>query len=185
MFLKRTISMVLLVTIVFFLWMGQEQRRFIDSGAVEMASLPHVGHLAPDFTLETLKSPKEAIQLSALNESATGTIIYFWTSWCPFCASSMEALQLAYSEHGEDINFLGVNVTNQDTVPAAERFIEEHGVEFLNVSDSTGRVASNYFVPPVPATLFIDDQGYIVHRKVGGLTRQELEQGIRQIGRGS
>ncbi|MDQ0253605.1 peroxiredoxin [Evansella vedderi] len=186
MLVKRTISILLIITIVFFLWMGQEQRRFMEYGNVEMHGLPHIGHLAPDFTLDNLLTPHETIQLSStINNSQQGTVIYFWTSWCPFCASSMEALQRAHATYENEITFLGVNVTSQDSKEAAEQFIKDHDIEFLNVSDVNGRVSSAYFVPPVPATLFIDKEGFIVHRKVGALTYQEITQTISQLGRGS
>ncbi|MCD8510155.1 MAG: TlpA family protein disulfide reductase [Bacillus sp. (in: Bacteria)] len=179
--MKRSILVLFVLTILVFLWMGQEQRRYTE-GQGERPGLPHVGHVAPDFTLKHLFTEEE-IHLSSLYGQGDGVVLYFWTSWCPFCASSMESLQRAYGEYGEEIVFLGVNVTNQDTIGAAQQFINDHQIDFSNVKDVTGEVSASYFVPPVPTTLFLAGDGSIVHRKVGGLTYQEIEQGVRLVER--
>lgn len=181
MIVKRAVFAMFLLTVIVFLWMGQEQRRLTDSLEVSVG-LPHVGHLAPDFQLQNLYADEE-IQLSTVYEQHGGVVVYFWTSWCPFCASSMEALQRAYESYGEDVAFLGVNVTSQDTLSAAQQFLKDYQIGFINGKDETGKVAASYFVPPVPATLFISREGSILHRKVGGLTYHEIEQGIRQLER--
>ncbi|MBU9712265.1 TlpA family protein disulfide reductase [Evansella tamaricis] len=182
--MKRTMIILLILSVGIFIWMDQEQRKLYQYGnsKVETASLPQVGFQAPDFSLHTLSNGTEK-QLSNIIHEKEGTILYFWTTWCPFCAASMEALETGNEKYGGNITFIGINVTNQDTKAAAESFVADHGISFENMMDSNGVVSNTYFVPPVPTTIFINQEGIITYRKVGGITVRDIEQGIQQLER--
>ena len=178
--LKRVLFLLVILSVGLFLWMDQEQNKMRD-GAATRAALPQVGHPAPDFILPDMTEAEE-IGLAEIIQEGQGAIVYFWTSWCPFCAASMKALEEAHKDYGENIHFLGINVTSQDSVSAAEKFTDKHGITFRNLMDVEGSVSKAYYVPPVPTALFINSEGIIIHRKVGALTTQELERTIKQFG---
>ncbi|UCZ51622.1 TlpA family protein disulfide reductase [Bacillus shivajii] len=172
--IKRSWFLLAGLSIVLFLWMGKDNSSLSNQG-----ELAQVGHVAPNFSLPS--TAKEDV-ISLHNEEAEylGTVLYFWTSWCPYCAASMEAMQSSYS-NDSNIRFLGVNVTSQDREEEAITFIGRHGITFPNVLDETGEVSQSYFVPPVPTTFFIGQDDIIVHRKVGALTNSDISQGLRMI----
>ncbi|WP_096189030.1 TlpA family protein disulfide reductase [Evansella halocellulosilytica] len=172
--LKRIWFIIASISVIFFIGMDQRD----EQGAVR-GELVQIGHKAPNFTLSEISTEEE---VTLYNDGAEydGTIVYFWTSWCPYCEASMTALQKASAEL-TNIRILGINVTSQDRIENAKAFINNHDITFLNGLDEQGEVSQKYFVPPVPTTLFIQHDGTIVHRKVGALTNADISQGVQQM----
>ncbi|MFA9557979.1 TlpA family protein disulfide reductase [Evansella sp. AB-rgal1] len=183
LYIKRVVILLIILTVSLFLWMDQQQKR-MNLGSV--ATIPQPGYTAPNFQLNKISYPMETITLSDLTlTEKNGVILYFWTSWCPFCSASMEALQHSFQTYGDEIHFVGINVTKQDSISEATKFLEKHQIHFENVMDIEGTVSGSYYVPPIPATIFINSEGIITHRKVGAITVIEIEQSIAQMKRGN
>lgn len=178
-YVKRITALLMSVTAVFFLWLGNEQSRF-ESGNYAAAVYPQPGHEAPSFEAESFSS--EVFAFNA--ETQTPVVIYFWTSWCPYCQASSQAMEEAHKAYGEDVTFIGVNATASDREQDAVAFISEHNLTFVNVRDQGGGIAGSYYVPPVPTTVFVDEEGIITHRKTGGITANEIESHVRSLKEG-
>lgn len=125
---------------------------------------PLVARQATPFTL-TLFDGK-TIRL----EDFRGKTVFlnFWASWCPPCraeARTLEAAWQSYKDRG--VVFLGIDI--QDKEEDARAFIQEFGITYMNGRDDTGRIAVDYGVWGIPETFFIDRQGRITYKHVGGL----------------
>ena len=132
-----------------------------------MPDLPvgfNVDNLAPDFSLPTLDG--ETITLSA--GRGKPTLINFWASWCPPCRQELPALQAAYETYGDKINFIAVDV-KEDQATVSD-FAQQLDLTFPIVLDSSGSVSNlDYRVSGLPTTIFLDANGVIVQRHVGPL----------------
>jgi cytochrome c biogenesis protein CcmG/thiol:disulfide interchange protein DsbE len=123
-----------------------------------------VARQAPSFTL-TLFGGK-MIKL----EDIRGKVVFlnFWASWCPPCRAEARTLEVAWKKYKDrGVIFLGVNI--QDKEEDARAFIQEFGITYMNGTDETGRVAIDYGVWGIPETFFIDGQGRITYKHVGGI----------------
>ncbi len=103
-------------------------------------------------------------------------IINFWASWCSPCRAEMPELIEAYETHKDDIQFIGVNF--RDTKALANRFYDEFEVPYESFFDQSGKIGFSYGVRALPATFFIDSEGTIIDRKLGALSREELDERI-------
>ncbi|AOM83091.1 TlpA family protein disulfide reductase [Salisediminibacterium beveridgei] len=177
--LKRVMFIMMAIAAVFFLWLGNEQNRF-ESGNYTAAVYPQPGHIAPVFQAETFTGDT----FSYSDNEGVPAVIYFWTSWCPYCKASSEAMEEAHQAFGEEVQFIGVNATASDQEADAQSFIEEHSLTFVNVLDDGGGIAGSYYVPPVPTTVFINADGVIEHRKTGGITANEIRTQVRLLQEG-
>ena len=177
--IKRLMFILMAISAVFFLWLGNEQNRF-ESGNYTAAVYPQPGHVAPGFKAETFSGET----FSYGENGGIPAVIYFWTSWCPYCKASSEAMEEAHQIFGEDVQFIGVNATASDQETDALSFIEDKGLTFVNVLDDGGGIAGSYYVPPVPTTVFIDADGVIEHRKTGGITANEITNQVRSLQEG-
>ncbi|HSB71769.1 MAG TPA: TlpA disulfide reductase family protein [Candidatus Methylomirabilis sp.] len=122
------------------------------------------GKAAPDFSL-TLFDGRET-RLSDFR----GRVVFlnFWASWCPPCRAEARLLEQAWKRHkDQDVVFLGVDI--QDTEDAARRFIQEFGITYPNGRDPKNRIAIDYGVYGIPETFFIDKEGRITYKHIGGL----------------
>ena len=125
---------------------------------------PLIGKQAFSFTL-TLFDGK-TIRLE--NFRGKAVFLNFWASWCPPCraeARTLEAAWQSYKDRG--VVFLGVDI--QDTEEDARAFIKEFGITYLNGRDASAKIAIDYGVWGIPETFFIDREGRITYKHVGGL----------------
>lgn len=125
---------------------------------------PLIGRQAPAFAL-TLFDGK-VIRL----EDLRGKVVFlnFWASWCPPCRAEAKTLEAAWKKYKDrGVVFLGIDI--QDIEEDARAFIQEFEITYMNGTDNTGRIAIDYGVWGIPETFFIDRQGRITYKHVGGL----------------
>jgi thiol-disulfide isomerase/thioredoxin len=116
-----------------------------------------------DFTAARLDGT--TVRLSGL----AGKVVFlnFWATWCPPCREEMPSMEALYQRfRGKDLEFLAVDIQeNKDEVAA---FMNEYGLHFPAVLDSTGRISAEYGIRGIPTTFIIDREGGIIASVVGG-----------------
>ncbi len=139
---------------------------------------PAVGVAAPDITLPGMDG--QTYRLSDW-QGEKPVVVNFWASWCPPC--EMEAPDLVYlsEKYKDDIVFLAVNLTNQDTLDGARSFIERHGYRFPVLLDEKGEVSRRWQVLSIPTTYFIDRNGTIQDKLYGITTRGRLDAMLQRL----
>jgi len=147
-----------------------------SSGSKE--ARPEVGYTAPDFTLSDLDG--NPVKLSDFR----GQVVYlnFWATWCPPCREEMPAIEAIHKEMGDKVKVLAVNI--EGTRDEVSAFAREFGLSFPIVLDSDLSVARKYLVRGIPVSLFIDKDGVIRAKYVGGLTKDKMAQAIRKASGG-
>ena len=139
---------------------------------------PTKGHPAPEFTLATLDG--EEITLSELRGKPV--IVNFWASWCGPCRLEMPDLQETFTEQGDLLTVLGVNLTERDgDLDEVAAFIDEFGVTFPIVLDTEGEVADLYQVRGQPASVFIDADGVVSTVFYGVVNEQFIQDRIQEL----
>lgn len=98
-------------------------------------------------------------------------VLNVWASWCPPCIAEMPILTSAASELRGDVQFLGVNIQDQDA--SALSMMSDFGADFPSVVDEPGSIRGALAVSGPPVTFFIDERGVIVGRHDGALPSTE------------
>ena len=113
----------------------------------------------------------------------TPVVINFWASWCEPCKVEMTAFQEAYEEYGDKVQFMMVNMTDgeQETMASATAFLNETGFTFPVFYDTSGTAALFYGLQSIPATFFVDAEGYLVAQADGLVAKAQLVEGIEML----
>jgi cytochrome c biogenesis protein CcmG, thiol:disulfide interchange protein DsbE len=92
----------------------------------------------------------------------------FWASWCPPCREEAKDIEAAWQKV-KDQNMIFVGVALQDSDENSRLFLKEFNVTYPNGKDESGKIAVDYGTWGIPESFFIDPQGQITYKHVGGI----------------
>jgi cytochrome c biogenesis protein CcmG/thiol:disulfide interchange protein DsbE len=125
---------------------------------------PLMAKPASPFTLTLFDGKK--LTLEDLRGKAV--FLNFWASWCPPCREEAKDLEVAWQKV-KDQNMVFVGVALQDTDENSREFLKEFSVTYPNGKDESGKIAVDYGTWGIPESFFIDPQGRITYKHVGGI----------------
>ena len=134
---------------------------------------------APDFTVED----SEGNSVSLSDMIGKPVVVNFWASWCGPCKSEMPDFETKFSEYGDEVVFMMVNMTDgsRETIKRAKAHVEEGGYTFPVYYDTQLSAAIAYGVNTIPATYFIDAEGRAVAYGLGALSESTIQRRIDMI----
>lgn len=111
-------------------------------------------------------------------------VVNFWATWCGYCVQEFPHFQTAYAEHGEDVVFMMVNLTDgsYETRETVETFLTKNSdYTFPVYLDTDGAAANIYRVSAIPMTLFISAEGELVKKVSGAMSESALLENMALI----
>jgi peroxiredoxin len=106
-------------------------------------------------------------------------VVNMWYSTCAPCVREMPAFQKVYTQIGNRVHFVGVNIFDQPD--QAKQFVAKTGVQYDILRDPQAILRQKLGIANAPATLFVTANGQIVKQKVGALDEQQLTTLINQL----
>ena len=140
--------------------------------------MPDLGSAAPDFTLRS--STGKNLKLSEYRGQVV--MINFWATWSAPCRQEMPHLNRLYEQYRKaGFMLLGVNI--DDNPKVAQAMVEQLGVRFPVLYDTSKQVSKRYDVDAMPSTVIVDRDGKVqyLHRGYRSGTEQQYEAKVREI----
>jgi len=128
------------------------------------------GPPVPDLAYETF----DGDQASLADLAGEPAVVNFWASWCPPCVAEMPDFERVHLDVRDEVRFVGINT--QDSLPEAQRLVEETGVTYDLGLDPNGELFREFGVVSMPSTFFVTDEGTVAHRHAGLLTEAQLRE---------
>ncbi|GAA1879822.1 TlpA family protein disulfide reductase [Asanoa iriomotensis] len=88
-------------------------------------------------------------------------VINLWGSWCTPCREELPAVNAVAQRTTGLVHFLGVDT--RDLRSDGEAMVSEFGLTYPNVFDNGERARIGLKLAGIPATLFVDKAGKVVH----------------------
>ena len=103
-------------------------------------------------------------------------LLNFWASWCPPCVDELPLLSRFYSENlANGWQVLGLAIDEPDPV---KRFLAHAPVSFpVAMGGASGLELSRALgnqIGGLPFTVVLDSEGFVVHRKMGPISADDL-----------
>ncbi len=102
----------------------------------------------------------------------------FWATWCEQCEALLPRVREAHRAYGDRVEFLGVNVTVNQTRARVERYLERHRPPFRTLWDNRGASVRAFQVATTSTVVIVDAAGTIVYTGTGGA--QDFTAALRQ-----
>lgn len=107
-------------------------------------------------------------------------VLNFWASWCPPCraeAPDFQRVWQAYQSQG--IVFLGVDVSDGEA--AALAYVRDYGITYPSVVDTRNDISTAYGATSLPTTVFINQDGLVVGKRVGPMSEGQLVARVEEL----
>ena len=103
----------------------------------------------------------------------------FWATWCELCEELLPRVRAAKAAYGDQVEFLGVNVTVNQSRDRVRRYLEKHQPPFKTLYDEEGTSTRAYEAPATSYVVIVDRSGKIAYTGSGGT--QEFDGVLRRI----
>ncbi|MDH4131180.1 MAG: TlpA family protein disulfide reductase [Gemmatimonadota bacterium] len=94
-------------------------------------------------------------------------LIEFWATWCENCEALLPKLASARARVGDRVEFIGINVTVNQTPERVRRYMAEHELPFRVLYDTEGASVRAFAAPATSYVVLIDRGGKILYTGVG------------------
>ena len=98
-------------------------------------------------------------------------VVNIWATWCAPCIKEFPAFQSTYNTYNEKVDFVMIS---DETPTKIQNWTSKNNYTF-NFVTSENRFGTR------PVTYFIQKDGHIISRKIGGLSEKNLEEGVSQL----
>jgi thiol-disulfide isomerase/thioredoxin len=106
-------------------------------------------------------------------------LLEFWATWCELCEELLPRVRAAQAAYASKVEFIGVNVTVNQTRDRVRRYVESHQPGFRTLYDDQGTSIRAYKVPTTSYVVVIDRAGKVAYTGTGGT--QDLEGVLRRV----
>ena len=134
----------------------------------------NVGSIAPDWSLKTGEG--ETINYYQDSENQV-SIIMFWATWCPYCATLMPHLEVVYRKYkSKGLKFYAIDIFEDGKLNPVEYFT---GKEFTYTLLLDGdEVAKDYSVKGTPGLFVVGKDKKIIYKRPGGVSDVLVTQNV-------
>jgi thiol-disulfide isomerase/thioredoxin len=103
----------------------------------------------------------------------------FWATWCELCEELLPRVRAAQAAYGSKVEFIGVNVTVNQSPERVRKYLETHQPGFRTLYDDEGTSIRAFQVPTTSYVVIVDKSGKVAYTGTGGT--QEFDTVLRKI----
>ena len=147
------------------------------SGGLFAQHLSAIKHAQPNIPLVEFSLPDVTGKQHNISEWQDKIrVINFWATWCPPCLKEIpEFIKLQNEFKDKGLQFIGIAIDDKQAVEEYLKTIKINypmligGDNAIGLSQQLGNI-----IGAVPFTLIVNQQGLVIHRKPGEISREKI-----------
>jgi len=126
----------------------------------------------PDFTVVTTEG--KVVRLSDFAKKQQPVIVYFFATWCPWCARDYESLSEVYKDYGNKVSILSISLDLSEDLITLKEYKKKYP-ELKNTMFAPGQneILVNYRVTRTTTKYAIDRNGDIIYAGFGAFSEEQ------------
>jgi thiol-disulfide isomerase/thioredoxin len=106
-------------------------------------------------------------------------LLEFWATWCENCEALLPRFVAARKELGDKVEFIGINVTVNQSPARVRRYMEQHQIPFRVLYDESGASTRAYEAQATSFVVIIDAAGIVRYTGIGA--EQKFETALTSV----
>ena len=106
-------------------------------------------------------------------------LLEFWATWCEVCEELLPRIRRSQAAYGSAVEFIGINVTVNQTPARVRRYLQEHRPPFRTLYDDEGTSIRAFKVPATSYVVIVDGAGKVAYTGSGG--DQDLDTPLQRV----
>jgi cytochrome c biogenesis protein CcmG/thiol:disulfide interchange protein DsbE len=132
--------------------------------AAQLEGGPAIGDRAPVVSITDLEG--KLFDLGTLIGQKP-VLLEFWATWCGPCNALMPSVDAAHARYGQQVAFVGINVSIGETPQGVRAWLAEHKPGFQVLYDSAGVGSRSYDIQATSTIIIIGSDGRVAYTGVG------------------
>jgi peroxiredoxin len=131
-----------------------------------------IGDVPYDFTVVTTEG--KVVRLSDFIENKKPVIVYFFATWCPWCAKDYAALSKVYPDYEDKVNIISISLDlNEDLITLKEYKKEYPALQKTIFALGQTEILVNYRITKTTTKYAIDRNGKIIYIGAGAFDDEQ------------
>jgi len=106
-------------------------------------------------------------------------VVQFWATWCSVCEALLPQMRAAAARYGDRVEFIGVNVTVNQSPARVRRYLEEHQPPFRTLYDTRGIAVRAFEAPATGFVVIVGADGKVAY--AGSGERQDIAAALARV----
>lgn len=106
-------------------------------------------------------------------------LLEFWATWCENCEALLPRFVAARKDLGDKVEFIGINVTVNQSPARVRRYMEQHQIPFRVLYDESGASTRAYEAQATSFVVIIDAAGIVRYTGIGA--EQKFESALTSV----
>lgn len=131
-----------------------------------------IGEIPPDFTLITTEG--KAIVLEDFLRNKNPVIIYFFTTWCPYCRQDLTALSKVYKDYEDKVSTISISLDLSEDSEIIRKYKTKYpDLQSVMFAPGTDDVLTKYQVIRTTTKIAIGQNGTITYAGFGAFDEDQ------------